>query len=32
MILIDTSIWIQVFKDKKGTEAQRIQIGWMNMK
>jgi predicted nucleic acid-binding protein len=25
MILIDTSVWIQVFKDKQGTEAQRIQ-------
>ena len=25
MILIDTSIWIQVFRDKQGLEAQRIQ-------
>ena len=29
MILIDTSVWIQVFKDKQGTEAQRIQI-WLD--
>jgi predicted nucleic acid-binding protein len=29
MILINTSIWIQVFKDKQGTEAQRIQA-WIN--
>ena len=29
MILIDTSAWIHVFKDKKGTEAQRIQI-WLD--
>ena len=25
MILIDTSIWIRVFKDKQGVEAKRIQ-------
>ncbi len=25
MILIDTSVWIQIFKDKKVTEAKRIQ-------
>ena len=25
MILIDTSVWIQIFKDKKGIEAKRIQ-------
>lgn len=29
MILIDTSIWIQVFRDKQGLEAQRIQE-WIN--
>ena len=29
MILIDTSIWIQVFRDKQGLEAQRIQQ-WLN--
>lgn len=25
MILIDTSIWIRVFRDKEGTDSQRIQ-------
>ncbi len=25
MILIDTSIWIQVFRDKQGLEKKRIQ-------
>jgi len=25
MILIDTSVWIRIFKDKKGIEAKRIQ-------
>ena len=25
MILIDTSIWIMIFKDTQGTETQRIQ-------
>ena len=25
MILIDTSIWIRVFRDKQGVEAKRIQ-------
>ena len=29
MILIDTSIWIRVFRDKQGLEAQRIQE-WIN--
>lgn len=29
MILIDTSIWIQVFRDKQGLEAQQIQE-WIN--
>ena len=29
MILIDTSVWIRIFKDKKGTEAKRIQI-WLD--
>lgn len=29
MILIDTSIWIQVFKDKQGNEAKRIQT-WLD--
>jgi len=29
MILIDTSIWIQVFRDKQGLEAKRIQA-WIN--
>ncbi len=29
MILIDTSIWIQVFRDKQGLEARRIQE-WIN--
>ena len=29
MILIDTSVWIQIFKDKKGTEAKRVQQ-WLN--
>lgn len=28
MILIDTSVWIHIFKDKKGTEAKHIQI-WL---
>lgn len=28
MILIDTSVWIHIFKDKKGTEANRIRI-WL---
>lgn len=28
MILVDTSVWIQVFKDKQGIEAQRIKI-WL---
>jgi predicted nucleic acid-binding protein len=27
MILIDTSVWILIFKDKSGTEAERVQIG-----
>ena len=29
MILIDTSIWIQIFRDKQGLEAKRIQT-WIN--
>ena len=29
MILIDTSVWIEVFKDKKGTESARIQT-WLD--
>ena len=29
MILIDTSIWIPVFKDKQGNEAKRIQT-WLD--
>jgi predicted nucleic acid-binding protein len=29
MILIDTSIWIQVFKDKQGLESRQIQQ-WIN--
>ncbi len=29
MILIDTSIWIHVFRDKQGIESQRIQE-WIN--
>ncbi len=29
MILIDTSIWIQVFRDKQGLETKRIQT-WIN--
>jgi len=29
MILIDTSVWIPVFKDETGTEAERIQA-WLD--
>jgi predicted nucleic acid-binding protein len=28
MILIDTSVWILIFKDKSGTEAERVQT-WL---
>lgn len=29
MILIDTSVWILIFKDKSGTEAERVQT-WLD--
>jgi len=29
MILIDTSVWIPIFKDKSGTQAKRVQT-WLN--
>ncbi|WP_174624458.1 type II toxin-antitoxin system VapC family toxin [Candidatus Methylobacter favarea] len=29
MILIDTSVWILIFKDKTGTQAERIQV-WLD--
>jgi len=29
MILIDTSVWIPIFKDKSGTQAKRVQM-WLN--
>jgi Predicted nucleic acid-binding protein, contains PIN domain len=29
MILIDTSVWILIFKDKTGTQADRVQT-WLN--
>lgn len=29
MILIDTSVWILIFKDKIGTEAERLQT-WLD--
>jgi len=29
MILIDTSVWIKIFKDKSGIEAERVQ-NWLD--
>lgn len=29
MILIDTSVWILIFKDKAGTQAERVQT-WLD--
>lgn len=29
MILIDTSVWIMIFKDKSGIEAERVQ-NWLD--
>lgn len=29
MILIDTSVWILIFKDKSGTEAEKVQT-WLD--
>ena len=29
MILIDTSVWIMIFKDKSGIEAERVQT-WLD--